>query len=147
MKIGEILKSVWMWVSGNYKKLTSEKNVDAAIKSVNVIKELSNSQLLGWIVSITNTGIDNKIVEVIKNRVPKILASLMLLKNLPEKPTQFQVEELLRSFLKTINENESERERLLTSLSAEILVSLEDGVITFGEAAAIVEKVYRTKTI
>jgi len=144
-KIGQILKSVWIWVTGKYKDLTSDDNIDAAIKAVNTIKELAYSQLTGWVVALTQTGVDDKLLQVIKDKLPKTLASLQLIRDIPENPTQEQVVNMLNSFLYLINDDVNDRQRLLTSLAAEILVALEDGKLTFGEAAAIIERFYQLK--
>lgn len=144
-KIGPILKGVWMWVTGKYKQLTSEDNIDAAIETVNTIKGLAYSGIADWLVSLTATGIDNKILAVIKDRTPKALAALLVLKTIPSNPTQVQIEGLINNFLHLINDDIADRQRLLTSLAAEILVALEDNKLTFGEAAAIIEKYYQSK--
>lgn len=143
--IGKILQSVWMWVTGKYKNLTSDDNIDAAITAVNTIKGLAYSGIADWLVSLTGNGIDDKILAVIKDRTPKALAALMLLKTIPSSPTQVQIEGLISNFLKLINDDVADRQRLLTSLAAEILVALEDNKLTFGEAAAIIEKYYQQK--
>ncbi len=143
MKIGQILKNTWLWITGRYKNLTSKDNLDAAIETVNIIKSLAYSKVAGWLVALTSTNIDNKILAIIQDKAPKAIAALLLLKGLGDKPSKQDIEFVIESFLKTINDNQSDRERLLTSLSAEILIALEDGKITFGEAAAIVEKHYQ----
>lgn len=143
MKILQILKNTWLWVTGKYKNLTSQDNLDAAIEAVNVIKSLSYSQVAGWLVQLTATDIDNRILDIIKDRAPKAISALLLLKHLPDKPDKGEIETVIKSFLMTINNDVEERGRLLTSLTASILIALEDGKLTFGEAAAIVEKAYQ----
>lgn len=143
--IGKILQSVWMWITGKYKKLTSDDNIDAAISVVNTVKGLAYSGIADWLVSLTATGIDDRILAIVKDRTPKALAALMLVKTIPSNPTQVQIEGLISNFLKLINDDVADRQRLLTSLAAEILVALEDNKLTFGEAAAIIEKYYQQK--
>lgn len=142
-KISDLLKAAWFFVTFQTKKLSAKENVMAAITIVNAIKQVTDWTVTSWLVTLTNTKLDDRILEIAKQRIPKILTTLQMLQELSDNPTAGQVELLLQSFTGIIINDPKERERLLTSLGAMLIIALEDGVVTFGEASAIIEKYYQ----
>lgn len=145
-KILQALTSALNWIKSKLSGLISTDNVDAAYKIINTLKEASGTSLASWISSLDKTGISATILSVIKTVSPKLLSTLTIIKELPENPTQEQLEELFESVTGIVlNGTAEEKARFYTSFGAMVIVTLEDGKVTFGEAAALLEAYYQEK--
>lgn len=131
------------------KNLFGKKGLlEAAVVVTNSVKVALENPITELLVSISPTGIDDKLLKIANEWVPKILAEELLLQKINEVETEEEVKEI---FIKIINTfgtlTDQDKEQLYTTLAAKLYIVYEQvregKKVTFGQAAKLVEEAFQ----
>jgi hypothetical protein len=145
--IGKAFDAVKKAVSSLFGK--NNKNLlQAVILVTNSVKTVLESPVTGLVVEVTPTGVDDKLLAIANEWVPKILAEELLLQQINTVETEAEVKEI---FIKAINTfgklTDQDREQLYTTLAAKLYIiynQVQEGKkVTFGQAATLVEEAFQ----
>lgn len=122
--------------------------LEAAIGITNVVKLVLNSGVTDFITSLIPGNIDDKIVGILKEKVPIILADELLLQQVGFPATEDEAKALAVKLIDSFGKlSDAGKEELYTSVAARIYIFLQDHQhgekVTFGEAAALAEGFYQ----
>lgn len=92
------IKLFFATIFGNLDKFITD-NVDEAISVVNAIKGIVNSPIIGAVVKLTPTGIDDKYLPIVKNYLDKAIEKLGIAKECQSMLTE---EQRLTCYLKYV---------------------------------------------
>lgn len=75
-----MFRNIWDWIVRQFQSLAQklEKPSEVAIKVVNAIKAYVYDPTVDLIVRLTQTDIDNRIVDLVRQYLPKILSSMLI---------------------------------------------------------------------
>ena len=144
-------RNIFQVLFGWIPKLFSKSNkplLKAAIDITNIVKTALNSGIADIITSITPTTLDDKGLQIVKAKLPSILAAELLIYNVKEDMTQEEVSDLLNQILKVFDTLDEDRKaKFYTSVGAELYLFLSKRIkgqkFTFAEAVLLVEDTYR----
>lgn len=144
-------KNIFQVLFGWIPKLFSKSNkplLKAAIDITNVVKTALNSGIADIITSITPSTLDDKALQIVKSKLPSILAAELLIYNIKEDMTQEEVSDLINQILKVFGTLDEDRKaKFYTSVGAELYLFLSKRIkgqkFTFAEAVILVEDAYR----
>lgn len=126
--------------------LMRKKYAIKAIEITNQIKEGLHSQILDYIIDKIPGETDDRIVAVSRRIIHNVLAVELSLSKLPDFASKEDIEAFAAKVLAAFGVlQDNEKAKLYTTLAAQIYVALEDGKITFGEGAAVVEIIFNAK--
>jgi hypothetical protein len=122
------------------------KNGEVAIKVTNTVKEIINNPAIDWVVALTPTDVDDKVLAEAKKIVPALAVKVGLAMNIV---TIAEAEEdeviAFSTVLAFVSDQLSEDGKAIfyRELSGLIAESLSDGNISGGEAVAIVQLIFK----
>lgn len=120
--------------------------LEAVVRITEGIKHALNSGVVDLITSVIPTDLDDKLVALLRKKIPVILAQELLLKKAAEGPiTEEAANELMAEMLEAFGGLPDEKKaRFYTSLAAELYIFGQEHAhgekVTFGQAARSVEK-------
>lgn len=112
-----------------------KKAIEDAIKIVNRLKSIVYSDSVCFITLITPTGIDDKILAILKQEIPKLLSFLNLFEN---GTFETALENLKRSEYKADHYD---------FLATQIALILSDGRLTWGEVKSVIKVLYDRESL
>ncbi len=127
----------------------NENFLKAAVDITQKVKEGLNSGAADLITSLIPGNIDNKIVEILKDKLPILLADELMIQSAGTPATEADAQALAKKLVDSFNGLPDEKkEKFYTSVAAEIYIFLQKHSsgekVTFGEAAAMAESAYRS---
>lgn len=148
---GKIFGTAWDSIKGMFQKTIEAANHDflqAAILVTNVVKTALSSGAAQFLVDLTKTDIDNKLLATANQYLPVLLADEIMLQGITTASTEEEVQAAYGKVLDSFGKmSDSKKEEFYTSLAANIYKvyqEIESGKkITFGEAALLVETAYQ----
>jgi hypothetical protein len=127
----------------------SRKNfLQAAIDITNVVKTAVNSKIVDFITSVIPGTVDNSIVAILRDQVPKILADELLIQATGAPATEADAQALAQKLIDSFGSlSDVNKEKFFTSVAAKIYIFLQahdnGQKVTFGEAATLAESFYQ----
>lgn len=148
---GKTFGALWDIIKAPFIKAYEEADhvlLEAAIIVTNTVKDALNSGVAKFVVGLTPTQLDDKLLKELNSKLPKILAGEMLLKGIDENSTEEQVQAVLAKILEEFGGlPDDKKAKFYTSLAAEIYIFLEETKngkkVTFGRAAQVAESAYQ----
>ncbi len=142
--VGKLL--TFRWLKKLYKKI--RPSAEAAVRITEAIKDFLSSPLTDLITDIIIPGqVDNAIVDFIRPKLPQIIGAELLIKNLPDNPTEEDVRELTSQIVEAFGTlPESKKGKFYSNVVGEITLFISEQrgtVITFGEAVGLGEEIYQ----
>lgn len=116
--------AVWNFITGFLGKVAKELEDPAkiAIQVVNVIKDYVFNPVVDILTALSRTGLDNKIVELIRQYLPGVLAKMMIGEGIIKSVSSGDLSSLLRIFSEYIqNVTAENRGKWWADLTAIIL--------------------------
>jgi hypothetical protein len=133
------------WLKKLLKKV-NRASFDAAIKITQGVKAFLNSPVGGLLVDVIPGDLDNRIVEIIKPQLTKILAAELLIHDLPADPTEEEIKAVVPKILNAFGYiPENRRGKFYSNVAAEIAVFVEahnGNEVGIGEALALIKELY-----
>jgi len=122
------------------------KNGEVAIKVTNTVKEIINNPAIDWVVALTPTKADDKILKEAKIIVPKIAVKVGLAMNIIS-IADAEEDEII-AFSKVLEFASSQlsdegKAIFYRELSGAVAEALSDGTISGGEAIGIVQLIFK----
>ncbi|MDR7130670.1 hypothetical protein J2X69_003027 [Algoriphagus sp. 4150] len=117
-----------------------QENSEIAIKVVNHIKSIVESDAVGFGVNLTATNIDNLIVEKLKSILPVVSEKMLVLHAIVNADSGNDSIAILIDHLKSITKGQ--RESFWIMLAGELNVALADGEISRAEGIALTQLFY-----
>lgn len=119
-----------------------------AIDVTNKVKDFVNSPTAGVLTSIIPTDIDDKLVELLKAKLPLIVADELALQSLDADTTEDEAKDTAQLILNTFGGlSDIKKEEFYTSVAARLYIEVQaikaGEKLTFGKAAALVESFYQ----
>lgn len=142
---GKIFGSLWDFIKSPFDN-ADHTLLEIAIVVTNKVKNFLNSGVVDILTSVIPGNIDDTLVEILKKKVPIILADQLALKSLsdPNVDPKDVAKELIDTFGGIPDEK---KEKFYTTVAAEVFIFLQQHKngekITFGQAAAFVETAYQ----
>lgn len=148
---GKIFGVAWDSIKSFFQKKFEEADhnlLETAIKITNVIKIALASGTANFLVSLTRTDLDNKILAIANQYLPLILADEIMLHGITIASTEEEVKAAFGKVLDSFgNMSTDKKEEFYTSIAANIYKLYQEiksgKKITFGEAALLVEAAYQ----
>ena len=122
------------------------KNGEVAIKVTNLVKEVVNNPAIDWVVALTPTKADDKILSIAKVMLPELAVKVGLAMNIVTIAESEEDEAIAFSkVLGFVSDQLSEEGKAIfyRELSGLIAEALSDGNISGGEAVAIVQLIFK----
>lgn len=96
----KIALSVWNWIKGALGTIAKELEDPAkiVIQVVNAIKDYVFNPAVDILTSLTRTGLDNKVVDIVRQYLPGILAKMMVGEGIIKSVASNDLSSLLRIF-------------------------------------------------
>jgi len=122
------------------------QNGEVAIKVTNTVKEIINNPAIDWVVALTPTNTDDKILKEAKIIVPKIALKIGLAMNIisiadSESDQAIAFSKVLDFVSQQLNEDG--KAIFYRELSGAIAEALSDGTMSGGEAVGIVQLIFK----
>ena len=138
-----MFKKIKAWFNRVFDKAIEfiRPKAEIAVKIVNVIKAVVESPIVGAIVSFTKTDIDDKILARVKEVINRIAPQMIVTKILQNNKSHSEIILDLIEYLKS--QNSKIQASVYVMLAAEITKALADDKVTFEEAVAISQIVYK----
>lgn len=148
---GKTFGVLWDLIKSPFVKAYEEADhilLEAAIIVTNTVKDALKSGVVSFVVKATPTQLDDKLLEALNQKLPKILAGELLLKGIDENSTDEEVQKVLEQILDEFGGlKEEKKEKFYTSVAAEIYIFLEETKngkkVTFGRAAQVAESAFQ----
>lgn len=147
---GKIFGSAWDSIKSFFNKIFEEANHDFLEASILITQGLKVALQTGAVkdfVSLTPTKIDDDLLNIANENLPKILASEILLKSLNPDNSDADNQAVIKKIVDTFGGlSDAGREELFTHIAAKIYVlfqQIKSGKkVTFGQAALLVESAW-----
>jgi len=131
-KIGAAIQKAFAWL---------RPKVNIALAVINFLKSVVDSEIVSIAVALTNTKLDDKIVDVLKNELPKVAEKLQMADMIMmEGKTAEEILNIIIDYLK--KQNKTVRGMFYAQLAALLTQALSDGKIDNAEALTISQFVY-----
>jgi len=145
--LGKIFGTVWDKLKAAFTR-ADHKLLDIAITVTNAVKDVLKSPVVDIITAIIPTNIDNKIVEILRAKLPILLADELLLRTLRSDATEAEVKEISVQIAQSFgNLSDEKKQQFYTSMAAKVYIFLNEHkngeVITFGQSAYFVETAWQ----
>lgn len=139
---------IFGWI-GDLFHSANEGFLKAAITVTEAVKNALNSGIVDFLTAIIPGDVDNKLVKILRAKVPVLLADELLIQGITDGSTEEEIQALAAKVVDSFGGlSEAKKEKLYTSLAAQIYIFLKKHQdkhhVTFGEAAALVESGYRS---
>jgi hypothetical protein len=122
------------------------KNGEVAIKVTNTVKEIINNPAIDWVVALTPTDVDDKVLAEAKKIVPALAVKVGLAMNIVT-IAESEEDEIIAfsTVLAFVSDQLSEEGKAIfyRELSGLVAESLSDGTMSGGEAVAIVQLIFK----
>ena len=123
--------------------------LQVAIDVTNEVKNALNSGITDFITKLIPGTVDDKIVQVLKDKLPILLADELLIQQAGKATTEADAQDIAEKLLDSFGGlSDEKKEKFFTSIAAEIYIFLMKHVhgekVTFGEAASLAESMYQT---
>lgn len=146
--MGKIFGTAWDAIKSVF-TAADKTLLKLAISITNAVKDALNSGITDFITKLIPGDLDDKIVEILRAKLPVLLADELLIEAAGEITTEEQARELGIKLVDSFGGlSDEKKERLYTSLAAEIYIFLQKHAhgekVTFGEGAALAESMYRS---
>ena len=122
------------------------KNGEVAIKATNTVKEIINNPAMDWVVALTPTKADDKILAKAKKIIPELSVKVALAMNIISIAESEEDETIAFSkVLAFVSDQLPEEGKAIfyRELSGLVAEALSDGNISGGEAIAIVQLIFK----
>lgn len=121
--------------------------LEIAIKLTNKVKDALNSKAIDFITSLIPGDLDNKIAEILKAKLPIIIADELLIQAAGAPATEEEAKALALQLVDSFGGlSDLEKEQFYTSIAAKVYIFLHEHAhgekVTFGQAARFVETAY-----
>ena len=148
---GRIFGTAWDSVISFFKKKFKDADhglLEVAITVTNVVKQVLSSGAANFLVSLTPTDIDDKLLATLNKQLPIILANEIMIQGINQASTEEEVKSVFSKVLDSFGlMTDADKEQFYTSIAAKIYIvfqELKSGKkISFGEAALLVESAYQ----
>ena len=148
-----MFKTIVNFFKNLFSKNSLSKFIEAAVKTVDVIKQAVDNPLLDVSVALTKTKIDDIILAKVRKVLPVITEQLLRqhhkLKSNERSLSEKDLINMLVNLLIEYQNSKEEKTNLLTALAANLLKEITDGTIDFYEAKektqAFYDELKRTK--
>lgn len=139
---------IFGWI-GDLFHSANEGFLKAAITITQTVKNALNSGVFDFITSLIPGDLDNKIVAILRAKVPILLADELMIQGIKEGASEEEIKALAVKVVDSFGGlSDAKKEQFYTSLAAQIYIFLKQHQngehITFGEGAALVESGYRS---
>lgn len=147
--LGKILSPFTNTFSWLKNLLNSNKELlKIAFEVTQKIKNLLDSKIADFLVSLTLTKADDNLLKLLREKVLIMLADELLLKTINKDTTEEEAKEISQKILDSFGGLSTEkREKLITTIAAQIFQFVKehsDGKhVTFGEAALLMESMWK----
>jgi|SRR6185312_689246 len=148
---GKIFGNAWDSVKAFFKKAFEDADHDlleVVIKITNVVKIALSSGTAQFLVDLTKTDLDNKVLDIANKYLAILLADEIMLQGLKEATTQEEIQAIFSKVLDSFGQmTDDQKAKFYTSLAADLYKLYQEiksgKKITFGEAALLVESAYQ----
>lgn len=124
-----------------FRKVTGKVRViiPIGIDIVNAIKRITDNNIADILVEMTSTGLDNKVLNIVRNLLPKILKELQEWEDI----TGESNEEMLRQSLLKINSySKAKRNLLYLGIAAHINEQISNGELDYAKSVTLTHELY-----
>lgn len=147
---GKIFGSAWDSIKGFFNKLFKEADHDLLQTAIIITEGLKAALQTGVIrtfVQLTPTKVDDNLLQIANDNLPKLLASEQLLQVLKTGATEADAEVILTTIVDNFGGlSDKGKEELYTSIAAKfyvLVMEIKNGKkITFGKAALLIESAW-----
>jgi hypothetical protein len=145
--LGKIFGSAWDWVKEKLAK-ADDKLLDVAIHITNLVKDALNSGVVDIITAAIPGTLDDKLVAIVREKIPLILSKELLLKAVGTPATEEEAKALTEELLAGFGVlSDADKAEFYTTVAAKVYMFLHEHEhgekVTFGEAASLAEDMYQ----
>lgn len=145
---GQIFGSIWDFIKAPFEN-ANHNLLEILVTVTNKVKDALNSGAVDFLTSVIPTDIDDKLVALIRGKLPKIVATEILLKSFDD--TDMTEEESKETAQKILDVwgglNDADKAEFYTTLGSKLYIFIQEHQhgekVTFGEAAAFIESAWK----
>ena len=147
LKMKKLILKIKLFFNRSFQTLLAlwRDKAHIGIQAVNIMKDVVNSPMAGYVVNLTKGNWDNALLEKLRVILPCVAEKLLITDTIIRggrngTPSQSEIIHALIEYLRSQNTNI--RNEFYLKLAAAITQALADDKITFNEACAIAQLVY-----